>query len=410
MATTDVPGVHRRRPARVLITSLLAAAAMLLATLTTTTVGAQVDATPAEAAASWLSDQFVDGERFESSFGDDVFPDHGLTIDAVLALAAVGVADDTAAAATDWLEQSATTSAYLGTPDTYAGSLAKLSLLAQVRGLDPTAWGDDAVDLVAALNEREQDNGRFTDESEFGDFSNSITQSIAILALDRQPGEAPSDGSVELLLLSQCDDGGFGLDLEPAAGECASGVDTTSYSIQALVATDRADDADAIAGAVDYLLAVQQDGGGFATDGTGGAPNANSTGLGTQALRVAGEDAAADAGADFVAGLQQGCEADDDVRGAIDFDGGEFDPSNAARATSQGVLGLAGTGFATLSADGATGDLPRLSCATTPTTDPVDEPSPTTTPATTPTVDDDDDEPARSPAATPVRATPTYTG
>lgn len=402
MATTDVPGVRLRRPARALITALLAVAAMLTATLTTTTAGAQVDATPAEAAASWLADQFVDGERFESSFDGDVFPDHGLTIDAVLALAAAGVADDTAAAATDWLEQSGTTAAYLGSPDTYAGSLAKLSLLAQVRGLDPTAWGEDGVDLIAALQDREQENGRFTDESEFGDFSNSIGQSIAIIALDRQPGEAPSDESIDLLLRSRCDDGGFGLELEPAAGECASGVDTTSYAVQALIAADRDDDADEIAGAVGYLLSVQQDGGGFGTDGTGGAPNANSTGLGAQALRVVGEDAAADAGSGFVTGLQRGCDAGEDVRGAIDFDGGAFDPSNAARATSQGLLGLVGGGFANSTADGATNDLPRLRCATAPTTDPGDEP-------TTPAVDDDG-EPASSPAATPVRATPTYTG
>jgi len=225
--------------------------------------------------------------------------------------------------------------------------------------------------------------------------------------LDRQPAEAPSDESVELLLLSQCDDGGFGLELEPAAGECASGVDTTSYAIQALVAADRDEDADVIGSAVGYLLEVQQDGGGFATGATG-APNANSTGLGTQALRVAGEDAAADAGAAFVLTLQQGCDADDDLRGAIDFDGGEFDPSNAARATSQGLLGLVGTGFAALSADGATGELPRLSCATTPTTDPVGEPTPTAAPTAVDAVDAGD--PVRAPAATPVRATPTYTG
>jgi hypothetical protein len=404
MATTDVPGVHRRRPTRVLITAFLATAAMLLATLSTTTVGAQADVTPAEAAASWLADQFVDGERFESEFDGTVFPDYGLTIDAVLALAAAGIADDTAGAAVDWLEQSDTTSGYIGTPDTYAGSLAKLSLLAQVRGLDPTAWGEDSLDLIAGLNDREQDNGRFTDDSEFGDFSNSITQSLAILVLDRQSGEAPSDAAIDLLLLSQCDDGGFTLDLEPA-GECASGTDTTSYALQALRAVGRDADADEIADAVGYLLDAQQDSGGFAT-GAAGTPNANSTGLGVQGLRIAGEDTAADAGAAFIVTLQQDCDAEAGLQGAIDFDGGDFDPSNAARATSQGILGLTADGFATLSADGASADLPRLTCPTTPT----DPAPPTTDAGGSGNGTGNDGQPARSTAATPVRATPTFTG
>jgi hypothetical protein len=393
MATIHALGGDRRRSLRALLASLVATAALAAATagftVGVTTAGAQVDGPEsADTAASWLAGQFIDGQRFETTSGSDVFPDYGLTIDAVFALASAGVADGTAAAAVDWLETSESTAGYIGTPDTFAGSVAKLAVLAQVRGLDPTSWGEDGLDLIGILQGREQPNGRFTDDSSFGDFSNSITQSFAIIALHRHPATTPSDASLDLLLASQCPDGGFALELEPAAGTCTSGVDTTAYALQALLAVNRPADATAIADAEAYLLDAQQAGGGFATAATG-TPNANSTGLGGQALGVAGEELPAIAAALFLNSLQQRCDAPADVRGAIDFDGGEFDASNAARATSQGILGLGGPGLAELSAAGATDDRPTLDC---------------------PAGGGPDDDLPSAPAAVPVQATPTFTG
>ena len=38
---------------------------------------------PAKAAAGWLARQLTDGDHFEVKFGDETFPDQGLTIDGV---------------------------------------------------------------------------------------------------------------------------------------------------------------------------------------------------------------------------------------------------------------------------------------------------------------------------------------
>ena len=43
---------------------------------------------------------------------------------------------------------------------------------------------------------------------------------------------------------------------EPAAGSCASGVDTSAYALQALLAAGRAGDADEVADVVAYLVDV----------------------------------------------------------------------------------------------------------------------------------------------------------
>ncbi|RQX27337.1 peptidase, partial [Micromonospora chalcea] len=65
-------------------------------TLTTPAVAAPDRAalTRPEAAAGWLARQLVDGERFEAVFDGVAYPDQGLTLDAVFAFAAAGVADD----------------------------------------------------------------------------------------------------------------------------------------------------------------------------------------------------------------------------------------------------------------------------------------------------------------------------
>lgn len=383
----------------------VAVLAALAAALVVVPAGAQTDPAPATAAdlaAGWLAGQLVDGERLETTFGGTAFPDQGLTADAVLAFAAAGVADDAAAAATAWLGGAAVTEAYVGdgTTGVFAGATAKLALVAQARGLDPTSWGDGGVDLISRLASREQADGRFTDLSSFGDFSNPLGQSLAILALARQPGVAPSDAAVDRLLAVQCADGGFaaGLDDDPAT--CAGAVDGTALAVQALLAAGRVGDADAIAAALDFLEAAQAPGGGLGT-AAGSAPNANSTGLAAQALAVGGRaDAAASAQA-YLVSLQAGCDADPTDRGAVAFDDAGVD-DRAARATAQAVLGLAGVGLADVSAAGATAAVPAHDC-----------PAPTTTtapPTTSTTAPPAPGGIGASPPARPVPAQPTFTG
>lgn len=186
---------------------------------------------PTEAAAGWLATQLVDGERMEVTFDGRTFPDQGLTADVVLALASAGVAADHIGAATDWLEDQA--GAYTGVDwgDVYAGATAKLALTLIAVDRDTTV-GD--LDLIAQLEDREQDDGRFSDdaqdqEGEPADWSSTISQSLAVLALERAESTSPSTLAVDYLVGQQCDDGGFPQSLSDPA-EHGDGPDFTDLS------------------------------------------------------------------------------------------------------------------------------------------------------------------------------------
>ncbi|RSN17271.1 peptidase [Streptomyces sp. WAC 05977] len=284
----------------------------------------------ADAAAGWLARQMTDGERFEADFGGQKFPDQGLTIDAIFAFAAAGVSDTNAGKAIAWLAKPEITTAYVGGgTEAYAGAHAKLLLAAQVRGKDPASFG--GVDLKAGLLSLLTPSGRFSDRSEYGDYSNALSQSLALLALDRT-GEAPAR-AVAFLAGSQCPDGGFPLNFGEAT--CVSDVDATATVVQALRATGDAVNAGE---GTSWLVTKQHPNGGFGfgTD----APNANSTGLAAQAL-AGHRPAAAIKAREFLRSLQTGCAGAEADRGAIAYDATGLNPSTAPRATAQAILGLA---------------------------------------------------------------------
>ncbi|WP_018588608.1 peptidase [Salinispora arenicola] len=307
-----------------------------------------------EAAAGWLARQLVDGERFEVVFDGVAYPDQGLTLDAVFAFATAGVADDYGAGALAWVTRPDIRDGYLGdgTTEVYAGATAKLALAVQVRGGDPTDVG--GVDLIARLRSIQSPSGRFTDRSAFGDFSNAFSQSFAVLALDRTATGVPSTAAA-WLAGTRCPDGGY--PVLPDQPVCTSDVDATAMAVQALRAADRP--ADAAAG-LGWLVSVQGTDGGFAN--AAGAPNANSTGLAAQALRDGRRPLAWARARAFLAELQVGCASAPADWGAVDFDGGAFDPTTAPRATAQAVLGLTGIGYARLSAAGAGPGAPVPAC------------------------------------------------
>lgn len=393
MTTTVVRDTRRRSLATIGATLV---ALLAIGAGAPTGAGAQTETTPAQAAGSWLADQLVDGERFESEFDGVVFPDYGLTADTVVALAAAGVADGFAASATEWLGTSEVTTGYAGDGDesTSSGGLAKLAIVAQTRGLDARSWGEDDVDLIQRLLDIEDANGRFVDNPDFGNDFKTFSHAFVVVALARQDGVEVSDASLDLLLSSQCDDGGFSGTLAPQ--ECTSTVDATATALMGLIAVDRDDDAEEIDDAVSYLLDLQGD------DGNLG--NANATGLAAYVLGLAGETAAAQDGASFLQSLQLDCDDPEEHRGAVDVDGGEFDAGSATRATSQAIMGLSGEGYLGASAAAATTEQPRLGC----TEDTTSTTSTTTAPTSTsePEVESD----AASPAATPTRANPNFTG
>ena len=323
---------------------------------------------PAEAAAGWLASQLVDGERFETEFNGARFPDQGLTADAVLAFDAADVAQEFAGRATTWLGRADILAGYLGdgTAESYAGPHAKLALVAIAQGQDPSAFG--GVDLISRLQELQAESGRFSDRSQFGDFSNAITQSLAIISLVRAGEEVAA--AADYLATSQCQDGGFPLQFEQPT--CTSEADATGFATQAMLAAGRTLDANE---ALDYLEAAQRDGGGFGGSGPTAGINANSTALAAQALRVGGRDAAADAAVGYLAGLQVGCAGPVEQRGAIAYDENGFDPANVNRATAQAVTGLVGVGLVDLDNAGDAAAAPVLACAV-----------PTSTSATTTTI------------------------
>jgi hypothetical protein len=300
-----------------------------------------------DAAAGWLARQLVDGERFETVFDGVAYPDQGLTIDAILAFAGAKVAGTDAARATAWLARPEILTGYIGDgTEAYAGATAKLAFVAQVRGGDPASFG--GVDLITRLRGLQAPSGRFSDRSAWGDFSNALSQSFALLALRRTSGGAPPSGAA-YLAASRCADGGFPVRFEQPT--CDSEVDATAFAVQALIAVGRFADA---APGVRWLVSRQAADGSFADDA--GLANANSTGLAAQALLAAGRPFAWVRARTFLLGLQVGCPSAD--RGAIAFTAAGFDPSTAPRATAQAVPGLTVLGLANLTAAGSRSAVP----------------------------------------------------
>ena len=317
---------------------------------------------PADAALDWLASELAANDGMLTvTFGTDVYPDPGLTIDAVLAEVAGGRGGDAAVATAVGALDGATfdyVNQFSAFPlDRAANATAKALLLQEILDTDLGDTVDLESDLRALMATTGDEIGRFndTDLQGYGNYSNGLGQALALLALDRTTGGAPTD-AISFLLDQQCSDGSFRLyyfgyvtsfdpfetvgDLtcsDPAEGD----IDATALALDALLAVSSSPAVTVAAkNAADFLLGAQEASGGFS--GTG-AINANSTGLAGQALRAAGQTSDADAAAGFLAGLQMLACAD---FGALAYDatgfaaGVEADRDQWIRATAQGVLGL----------------------------------------------------------------------
>jgi len=390
----------RRHPARA-GAGLLAVATVVLLGLQRPALAAPVTSAPAEAAAGWLTTQRVDGYHTVITIGltcdrvlttDGRLPDYGLTADTVIALAAAGVGLDYSTAAMDYLETNV--ELYVGDADRvgdadgefYAGALAKTLLAADVTGRDPATFGE--VDVLSRLLSTEQPSGRFSDISAFGDFSNNIGQSFAVLALARVDPSALSPAAAGFLAGQQCVDGGalngnvpLTIGADPCAAESSS-IDTTSFAVQALLAVG---DSDSAAAGLSYLGRSQGAEGSFSDLGV---ENSNSTGLAAQTLRVGGLDAPADAAVDWLVARQLDCSAPPEQQGAIAYtdgpDGSPLYDDRATRATTQAAPGIAGVGLSDVAAAGSTAAAPRLDCGA-PTSTATPTPTPTSAPTSSPT-------------------------
>ena len=270
----------------------------------------------AEGAAHWLSTELEDG-LFVGEYG----PDYGLSIDAALGLADVpgqaGTVQEIAAAVGAAVE-SYTTGVDFGSPDTFAGSVAKVAVLAEASGGDPRDV--DGTDVLARLEELVADDGalagRLADDvkdPKGTDYANAIGQAYAVRALS-DAGSPEASTAADYLIAQQCEPGWFRLyfaapDAPQACGEGPRRLDEPDTDVTALAvialqevpgeAADAAVDA-----AVDWLVATQDADGGFGgATGTEGL-NANSTGLAGLALERAGRTAEATRAAEWVAARQ----------------------------------------------------------------------------------------------------------
>lgn len=307
-------------------------AALLVPFAGATPAAAQVDQRgAAETAAGWLAREL---DRDDGRLSGPVSgTDWGLTIDAIYALAASGVGAVAAERATDNLE--ANVLHYIGAPDRpdlpdfrFSGGLAKTALAAQIMGRDPTAFG--GYDLIADLQGLLLDDqtpdvngrvypGRYAMINSLGG-SNMFGQSLSLLALARTDDGVPQV-AIDYVLAHECDGGGYALWLREVAVGCSDQephVDATAMVVQALLAVDTAATRAAAQDAARWLVEVQQDPatGGFADPPFTGV-NTNSTGLAVQAVRAAGFGAAANRGAAFIQRHQVGCDQLPAIRGAI---------------------------------------------------------------------------------------------
>lgn len=322
------------------LSALVAAAALTLTACSSTpeaadaTTSSSASPSVATSASEWLVDAAGDDGIFVTEFDGQVYPDPGLTADAVLALLATGDAADAEVFA-ESLTDPAVVASYVGdgTTSLYVGSTAKLAATLAATGLDPRAVAGR--DLLSELAGREGATGRFTDLGT-DDYSQTVSQAWGVLALS-QAGEVPA-AAVDFLAAQQCDGAGYPAQLADApTGSCEADADATAFAVSALVAAGTDAGAPEVAGALTWLTdaARSDDDGQYWIAADTAEPSVNSTAVVTVALRDAGEEderalewleaqaasSGADAGAFTVGGVPD------------------------ARATAQALLALSGTGL-----------------------------------------------------------------
>lgn len=290
--------------------ALLAVPALALSALAVSpapaSAAAGTDPAPATAAGTWLYGQLTDGLVHNQQYD---FDDYGLTIDAGLALHAVGAPEAAVDAISDAI--AANIDAYVapgyGT-NLSAGGTAKALVLATAAGADPASYGGR--DLVTDLEGRVATDGaiagRIQDDWDASDpygadYANVLGQAYAVEGLDAVDSSR-TDSATDFLLEQQCSSGFFRLNLSTAdaADQTCDGsdgqpsVDATAIAVEAL--QSQVDDTDVAAhvdAAIAWLESQQNDDGSFGSDADIPAGNANSTGLAGYALLLGDRTGAA---------------------------------------------------------------------------------------------------------------------
>ena len=333
--------------------TLAAASAAPHGTIATSVVGGPAasatasDRTAARVASGWLGRRFVAGTHLTTDYAGTEYDDPGLTLDAVIAFAATKTNDTRAGRALTWLSDPAQLTFYAGdgTTESYAGAHAKLVLALQVRAEDPRTFGGR--DILGELAALQRKDGRLSDRSRWGDFSNAFGQSLGVVALQRA-GLPGGTRAAAYLAGQACPDGGVPILFEQP--RCVADLDATALAIQAFRAAGRTAAAKA---AATWFVA------------SGAVANSNTAGLAAAGLDLVGGRAnarAADAARAFIRARQQACTTPFTRRGAIALDTSGYAASTAPRATTQAVLGLTSTDLATLTSAGSIAWAPPARC------------------------------------------------
>jgi hypothetical protein len=239
---------------------------------------------PSVAAADWLPGQLQDGLLVADGFNY-----HGPSLDVFFALDSLGVKGKVRDRILAAVERE--TDAYIGSgTESYAGATGKLLTAVLADERDPGDFG--GVNLVSRVAGRVQQQagpqqGRATDASQWGDYSNTLGQSWVVRGLAARHHRLTEVTTV-FLLKQQCDAGFFREGMNSPDFTCEGGrasdasapsVDATAYAVTALRAAQDAGVGglgDDITDALTWLRAQQKPGGAFVGNGT---VNANSTGI-----------------------------------------------------------------------------------------------------------------------------------
>ena len=351
---------------------LLAATGALLAVSVAAPAQAYTSQSSALGAGYLAAQLAANGDHLSVVYSGTSYDDYGLTADAILASDSAKAGQAEAKKATAYL--AAHVNDYI---DSYgsksAGATAKtLVVAAAQRALTNRNTTFGGVNLVQRLGSLMKANGRYSDVSSYGDYSNMFSQSLAIIGL-RKAGKYVPGKAIGFLRIQQCPNGGFTQTLGNRRCTVNSNAETdaTAMATQALVAlpSSRWRNA-AIRAAGTYLARHQQPNGAFGGGSSTQGANSNSTGLALIGLKAAGRNGAATKASNYLRSLQYGCAYAASFRGAVAYDAASKAAGKTAsapsdqdtRATAQAVLGLAGVPYVRISNVNAAAGAPSYAC------------------------------------------------
>lgn len=244
----------------------------------------------ASVGARWLSAQLTNGVVHNAQYDID---DLGLSLDVLAALRSLDA--QPTARQRILAAVSARASEYVGGDTVYPGSAGKLLLAVKAAGRDVRDVGgrDLVADIEAATDDATGESVRT-----YGLFGQTFATRGLVAA-----GSREAAASVAFVVRQQCEDGSFRQNLTAPCSDTPE-LDTTAAVLTTLAEAEAAGITvadDVVSGAVEALVAAQDDEGAFVGNGV---PNANTTGLVAVALSRAGRSAEAVKAAKWIAGRQ----------------------------------------------------------------------------------------------------------